>query len=321
MTQEPTPDELARAFGLTEIEPESLTPWATVLPGRSPGDRKVVVKRTADSRERAEAMAAWTTAAERIGVPIVAPLSLARNNPQRVGDEWWVVYPFIDGDRYRGGERDARAAGDLLGRIHAASFSRDITAAMRQYDFPDTSLADVETDLSTLSRILPERLGDQAMPQVRDLGERWWNESLPVLRQADAEAPLPRAALSSDFRATNIVYSAQGVVLIDPDNGGYEPRLFDLAMAVVLFHREADTAPARMFNAEEWFAFYSGYARHITLTDRERQLWPHSLRHMLWEEGTWVLEDTDAAGWADAREHGYLSDLAFATAERYPLPL
>ncbi|WP_293694106.1 phosphotransferase [uncultured Agrococcus sp.] len=320
MTQTPTSEELAKAFGLDFVDSESLTPWATVLRGRSSEGQQIVVKRTADSRERALAMAAWTTAVERDGVPIVAPVPLPQENPQQVGDDWWVVYPFIAGDPYRGGEGDARAAGDLLGRIHAVPLPQDLTAAMRQYEFPDTAWADVETDLNTLADILPEQLGEQAMRSVRALGQLWWDDSLPALREEDANAPLPRAVLSSDFRATNIVHSPHGVVLIDPDNGGYEPRLFELAMAIVLFHREAPDAPARMFSDEEWLAFYSGYEQHITLTDRERRLWPAALRHMLWEEGTWVLEDTDADGWADAREHGYLRDLALTTAERFPLP-
>ena len=55
------------------------------------------------------------------------------------------------------------------------------------------------------------------------------------------------------------------------------------------------------------------------LTDRERALWPAAIDHMLWEEGTWVLEDNDDAAWADPRQGGLLRDLAVTTPDRYPL--
>lgn len=58
----------------------------------------------------------------------------------------------------------------------------------------------------------------------------------------------------------------------------------------------------------------------MDLTERERELWPHAVAHMLWEEGTWALEDNDADAWADPRQGGYLRALAVATPEDFPLP-
>ena len=317
-------EQLKAAFGLASIESESLTPWATVLRARTADGTEAVVKVTATKPERAAAMADWTRALVKHGVPIVAPLPLAAENPQRIGDEWWVVYPFIEGRPYAGGVADARAAGDLLGRIHAAPVSDAVLNAMRQYEFTDADYDDSHDDLVTLQEELPKHLGGAAalvLSGVADLLDRWWNAALPALKSADEEEPLPRAALSSDYRSTNIVFDQQrAFVLVDPDNGGVEPRLFELAMALVLFHREAATAPGRMFSETEWHAFCEGYETHVTLTERERELWPHAVDHMLWEEGTWALEDTDADGWANPRERGYLTDLANVTPERYPLP-
>lgn len=319
---EPTPAQLQAAFQLASIDSTSLTEWATVLRCSSADGIDAVVKVTATKPGRADAMAAWTSTLAAAGLPVVAPLDLGVQNPQQVGDAWWVVYPFIDGRPYAGGADDAAAAGDLLGRIHAAEVPEAVLSSMRQYEYTDADFDDSHADLVTLQEQLPNYV-DDAQPLldgVEALLHRWWNTALPALRAADEAKPLPRAGLSSDYRSTNIVYRDGGFVLVDPDNGGVEPRLYELAMAVVLFHREAATAPGRMFTQAEWEAFFGAYSKHVTLTERERALWPHALDHMLWEEGTWALEDTDAAGWANERERGYLSELAVVWPERFPLP-
>lgn len=100
----------------------------------------------------------------------------------------------------------------------------------------------------------------------------------------------------------------------------FEPRIFDLAMAVVLFHNECPTAPGRLLTREEWHIFATAYLQRVHLTAREYELWSAALDHMRWEEGTWVLEDSDAAAWSDPRQARYLADLTLAMPERYPLP-
>lgn len=124
----------------------------------------------------------------------------------------------------------------------------------------------------------------------------------------------------SDYKAANLVFGHDGPVLVDPDNGGREPRLFDLALALVLFHHECPTAPDRMLTAEEWAAFASAYLVHVSLTEQERALWPAAIDHVLWEEGTWALEDAEDSAWANPRDRSSMLDLARATPERYPLP-
>lgn len=54
------------------------------------------------------------------GIAVVAPLELTVANPVQLGDQHWVAYPFIEGDRYAAGQdHQIKAAGTLLGRIHA----------------------------------------------------------------------------------------------------------------------------------------------------------------------------------------------------------
>jgi Ser/Thr protein kinase RdoA (MazF antagonist) len=115
------------------------------------------------------------------------------------------------------------------------------------------------------------------------------------------------------------VFTPTGPVLVDPDNGGIEPRLFDLALAVLLFHTECPGAPGRLFTPGEWTVFLEAYGAHIELTAQERELWPAALDQVLWDEGSWALQDNDEAAWADPRQGAFLRDLVTTTPSRFPL--
>ncbi|QFG69999.1 phosphotransferase enzyme family protein [Ornithinimicrobium pratense] len=330
----PTSAQLRRSFDLRSVDENSLSPWANVHQALTHDGTPVVVKRTASSQQRADAMASWTRTLADAGITVVTPTELDTSNPQQIEvspaatDEeadtsWWVVYPFVEGRPYNGSLGDIEAAGDLLGRIHAVSLTPQLEAGLRPYEWPDTVREDVDSDLETLGEVLARHAGDRAQSatnSVRALAERWWTTALPGLRDADNAAPLPRAGVTSDYKASNLVFVDTEPVLVDPDNGGVEPRILDLALALVLFHNECPTAPARLLTSTEWGRFATAYLRHVTLTQRERELWPLAIDHMLWEEGTWVLEDNDDAAWVDTRQGPQLLDLALATPDRYPLP-
>lgn len=307
--------ELAAAFGLRDIHTESLTRFARVYRARTPTGENVVVKRTPGAAERTHALVRWTRSLQDAGVAVTTPTRLLAENPQELDGDHWVVYPWVDGAPYTGDEEQIRQAGDYLGRMHAAVVP---TQGMRTYGYPDTDYSDVTSDCAALEKILSSQGDGEAIEPIRELGRRWWEESLPALKEHDAE--LPRTAVSSDYKANNLVYTHGGPVLVDPDNGGVEPRLFDLALAVVLFHNECAGAPGRLFTTSEWETFIQSYLQHIQLTPRERELWPAALDHMLWEEGTWVLEDNDDESWSDPRQRAFLLNLARAIPDSYPLP-
>ena len=239
---------------------------------------------------------------------MVTPIASSTANPAKVDGRWWVVYPWIDGDAYDASHCQISAVGTWLGRQHAARVSHG--AGMHRYAYPDTSRSDVEQDLITLGA----RLDDDSV--VRQLAQRWWTTSLPALRGAD----LPLAAVTGDVKAANFAFTDHGPVMIDPDNAGVQPRILDLALAVALFHNECPTAPGHLFDTAQWTTFANAYLSHVDLTAAERRMWPAALEHMLWEEGTWALEDNDQAAWDHPRQGAFLRDLAMTTAERYPLP-
>jgi hypothetical protein len=302
----PTTEDLAAAFDLHDLDPASLTPWARVFRARTSDGRPVVVKRTATKAANAVAMATWTRAARASGFPVVAPTDLGVTNPQQLGSDWWVVYPWVAGEAYRGTLDEIRSAADLLGRQHTLAVD---ASRLRRYTWPEADPADVEAELARLARRIPD------LQRLRSRADRWRARSLPALRAAD----LPAVGVRSDFKANNLVFTRAGPVLVDPDNGGFEPRLFDLALAVVLFHHECPGAPGRLFSREEWSVFRGTYAAHVALSAEERALWPAALDHMLWDEGSWALDDNDDAAWADPRQGAFLRDLAGTGPERFPL--
>lgn len=305
-------EALRLAFDLSHLDAVSLTRFARVHRASTADGQEVVVKVT---DARAEAMARWVRALAGADVPVVT----AAAGPREVDGEQWVLYPFVEGEEYTGGAEQLRAAGGLLGRLHAAVVPTD---GLREYSHPATTRSDVDGDLATLRTVFTEHLAPEeaevAHAGLTALADRWWGRSWPLVKERDAE--LPRTGVSSDYKASNLVFADDGPVLVDPDNGGVEPRLFDLAMAVVLFHCECPGAPARMLSPEEWEVFVQAYAAHVDLTAAERELWPAAVDHMWWEEGTWVLEDNDEQAWADPVQGGYLRSLALWDPTDYPLP-
>jgi thiamine kinase-like enzyme len=125
--------------------------------------------------------------------------------------------------------------------------------------------------------------------------------------------------VSSDFKANNLVWAARGPVLVDPDNAGREPRLLDLALALILFHNECAEAPDRLFTVREWQLFLDAYLAHVTVSESEHRLWPRAIDHMLWDEGTWALNDNTDPAWAEARQARFLIALAQTRPARYHL--
>lgn len=121
-----------------------------------------------------------------------------------------------------------------------------------------------------------------------------------------------------DYKATNLIYTPAGPVLIDPDNGDFAPRILDLAQAALLFHTDHELAPARPFDRAEWTTFIGAYRREVDLTDEERQLWPLAVGYVLAMEGHWAFTG-EPEEWLDPRQRSFLLALARARAEDFPL--
>ncbi|WP_027483414.1 phosphotransferase enzyme family protein [Deinococcus pimensis] len=299
------PEQVLRHFGLSS--PLSrLHPRADVWLAWH-GQARVVLKRT--STRYGDAVAAWTRRLAADGTRIVTPVELAGGNPCVFGDDRWVVYPFVAGARYRGGRSEIRAAGELLGRIHAAGaratpgLQEHVTVrAFAEQDVRD----DVTTVLTHVCAAFPE-LADVMRALLEDRVTRYVTRALPRLRAAR----LPLADGSWDHKAANLVFvTPEAPTLVDPDNAARLPRVYDLAITALAFHLDPGLhdGPVRLFTVGEWGVFLKGYAEHVRLTDEERLVWADVLLCAWMDEALWQLQD-DAPGWRDVRTAPLLLDL------------
>ncbi len=295
-------------FAATDFPTRSIYAWAPVFPCRV-GEKSVVVKRTRGDAEAAAAVAGWTTDLAQAGVPVVSPVPLPVSNPAPVEGDYWVAYPFIDGDVYTGKTEQIADAGRLLGRIHAVSTA----TTPPLFEWPDHDEESVREDQEGIEKVLSGPTPD-VVSRLSRLVEDFMPTVLPAIRHGD----LPTVGAVMDYKANNLIYTVDGPVLIDPDNADLAPRLLDLALAAMQFHIEHESAPARMFDQDEWATFIAGYAEFVTLTPAERALWPQAVDYMLSEYGVWSLIESDE--WEEAREGAFMADLARATADRFPLP-
>lgn len=303
--------EVSAHFDAEEVPHSSLHPFSPVFLCRVGGHRAVLKRtrsRPADAAAVADVTRQWATA----GIPVVTPLAVEVDNPVRLGEHMWVAYPFIDGEAYTGTPSQVAAAGDLLGRMHAAGTG---DAQLPDFEWPDHGPDSVAEDVAALRKVAAPHVPAEVVARLETLVSRFMAEVLPAIR----DAPLPAVNTCLDFKANNLVYRNGRPVLVDPDNGDFAPRLLDLALAVLLFHTDHDPAPPRLFDADEWRNFIQAYAHHVRLTDGERARWPVALEYMLSEFGVWALTN-DEADWVPARQRDFLRALAAADAHGFPLP-
>jgi Ser/Thr protein kinase RdoA (MazF antagonist) len=194
--------------------------------------------------------------------------------------------------------------------MHAAGAGPCVLPA---FQWPDYDRARVSEDLDLLHTVVAPHAPDRTLKRLTDLVTRFMAEVVPPVR----DGGLPQANASMDYKASNLVYTANGPVLVDPDNGDFAPRLLDLAQAALLFHTEA--VSPRPFDDAQWPAFIEAYLRHVSLTDSERTLWPLAIEYMLSEEGHWAFTG-EPSEWQQPAQKSFLLALAQVQADNFPLP-
>lgn len=288
-------------------EPVSLYDYAPVLRVR---DRRGdwVLKRTGQVHSNGEAIGRWLTALRGLGVDVVAPAAHFHPNPRRLNDgKEWVVYPFVSGTGYHADESEIADAGRLLGRMHAADPPE--ANALATYEVPVVRDAEwIEPHL-----VLAENAIEAAGADRHTFREA----ALVRLATAEPVMGLPLAGCSFDFKASNLVFSPKPT-LVDPDHAARMPRLYDLAVALVLFHCDLSTAPGRLWTPAEWATFLQGYAEHVVFTNAELACWRLILELAWLDQGVWLLGNWPE-GWADLKDRAYLLDVAAFDPAAFPL--
>lgn len=292
-------------FGLEKAQ--SIYAFSPVYKAWSPALQQwVVLKQTRNNLHHAKGIQAWTQALNQEKVPCVQAISDLAPNPRYLEEQYWVVYPFIEGEPYNGRLSQIEAAGAYLGQLHQLNE----TFALPAYSWPLQDKASLEEDRQGLLQ-LQNTLQDTIAPALFQ-----WLEQHPNLHGYLHQAKLPYITGSWDYKANNLIYQDQGPVLIDPDSAGYLPRILDLALAAILFHNEIASAPARLFNEAEWNIFLKGYTRHITFTNSEKQQWSHAVQWMFLEEALWLLL-AEGADTSNPHQHAFLRDVLILDQKPY----
>lgn len=289
-------------------EPVSLYAYAPVLRVR---DRRGdwVLKRTGLVHSTGTAIGEWLTALQRLGVDVVAPADDLAPNPRRLEDgREWVVYPFVPGADYHASDIEIAHAGHLLGKMHAV-------------DLPEAHLlATYETPVVRATEWVEQHLA-RATAAMRGHGiDPSGLQALAATRTAIA-APvdgLPLAGCCSDFKASNLVFGPKPT-LVDPDHAARMPRLYDLAVALLLFHCDLPSAPGQVWTDGQWRIFIEAYQEEVMITSTEIENWGSVLTLAWLDQAIWLLGNWPE-GWADEKERQYLSDLATLDLGRFLLP-
>ena len=123
-------------------------------------------------------------------------------------------------------------AGELLGRIHKLS-SRDNVFKLEKYDVFDFYNHEVDDHIKVKLKIFVDSYSQILIPKFlrKSVYQAVYNQE--YLKNSSLiwiETP-------HDYKANNLIYK-DTPVLIDPDNAKWIPRMFDLALALLLFHNE-----------------------------------------------------------------------------------
>ncbi|MBT2217912.1 phosphotransferase [Virgibacillus dakarensis] len=275
--------DIVKRFGLQiKEEPVSIYPFSPVF--RVPYQKgDVIVKRT---QRCAKCLINYTTSIKENGIQVVTPVPLATANPQKIGNDTYVVYPFIKGFTYSGKDQEIVEAGELLGRIHSLS-PKENTFALAEYDVFDFTDDEVEESMQAI-----ERSAEQHNIIIDSM--EFKQKLLEIVRQQNIfkNSNLPSVATPHDFKANNLIYTPEPY-LIDPDNAIWIPRIFDLALALLLFHNELSTAPDTIFTPRQWKLFLNGYKANVQLTNLEKEFWQEAIGHVFLDEVMWLMANVE----------------------------
>ncbi|RLL48324.1 aminoglycoside phosphotransferase family protein [Oceanobacillus piezotolerans] len=289
--------EILNRFGFkVKEEPISIYPYSPVYLVRH-GDDDFIVKRT---QRKARQVMAYTSMLKDRGVNVVTPVKLTVDNPQKFNESNFVVYPFIEGNKYSGEKKEILEAGKLLGLIHRLSPVSNVYDLL-EYNIYDFNEQEVEESMEAI-----KHHADKAGLKIDTGLKAKLLESVEYQAEL-SHAELPHVASPHDFKANNLVFIPEPF-LIDPDNASWIPRIFDLALALLLFHNEHREAPDRIFTIDEWNLFLSGYKEYVTLTDKEKFFWKKSIQHIFLDEVMWLMAEFEK-DWQNPSQQNLFNNL------------
>lgn len=300
-----TSKNITHKFGIeiTE-EPTSIYPFSPVYKVKK-DDQDVIIKKTQTPLKAAQNLMCFLNALKEHEINIVTPLA----SPIEINESIYVMYPFIDGNKYTAKDEEIYQSGMLLGKIHSVSSINEFH--LPTYDVFDFTEQEVLRDMQSIRQNIQKTNRTFSVDGM----EQKLLEA--VKNQATIkDLKLPLVATPYDYKANNIVYTPKPF-LIDPDNATWLPRIFDLALVLLLFHNELDTAPDCIFTPKQWKLFLEGYKKYTTITDLEKEVWDAVLQHIFLDEVMWLMAEYEE-DWLDHNQYNLyrsLVDILFNSAD------
>ncbi|WP_042224365.1 aminoglycoside phosphotransferase family protein [Oceanobacillus manasiensis] len=277
--------DILKRFGFdVSEEPESIYAFSPVYRVSKGGEDDVIIKKTQRPLDKAERLMDYLQFLKKNKVHVVTPVYITTHNPQQIEEDVYVAYPFIKGDVYTGKDGEIYEAGKLLGKIHELS-PKENEYQLSEYDVYDFNLGEVRESIEQIR----EHVEQYNVPIDVELMERIFNKAVGQQDELKA-APLPHVITPNDYKSNNLIYTPSPY-LIDPDNATWIPRIFDLALVLLLFHNELDSAPAEIFTTTQWKLFLEGYSEYIQLTENEKTFWEVALEHVFLDEVMWLMAE------------------------------
>ena len=292
---------IVEKFGIqVEEEPVSIYPFSPVY-RVTYAEKEVIVKRTQRPIERARNLMRYTHALREKGVNVVTPVFMNCDNPQMIDEDTYVVYPFIEGRIYSGKDLEIYQAGQLLGQIHSHSPAENLYM-LKEYEVYDFTVDEVTESVEKIDK-------NASLHKVNVDNKKLKEKLIHIVQQQEAlkNSGIPFVSTPFDLKANNLIYTPEPY-FIDPDNAMWVPRLFDVALALLLFHNEHKTAPDSVFTPAQWQRFLQGYQEYVTFTAAELYYWEKALEHIFLDEVMWLMAETEE-DWANPKQRNLFTSL------------
>ena len=221
---------------------------------------------------------------------MVSPIKIQDEDSFFMKDKRWVVYPFIEGRKYNQSKEDIKKAGELLGEIHKLGEAAILASGFKWGEYDEDLYDDLEEERISIREKYKNIVEEKSIETFSKIIEQCKNHGFLELREVE----LPMVDAGWDYKANNLVYKEDGQpFIIDLDNSGRIPRIMDMALALMLFHNEIDTAEPRIFNQEEWKIFKDGYFKYVNLEYNEKKMWQEMLQFVYIDEVLWAISSLE----------------------------
>ncbi len=144
----------------------------------------------------------------------------------------WMLYPFIDSDRTHSYNlQDYFFMGQMLGKIHAASFNKQVEERLKSVHYAD--IQDVDVILERLNEYLKMIMKKEVQDETDILFIQYINKKINYAKKLQNTELLPEDVLvHGDFHPGNLLIDDKTKSIIgicDWEKSYFAPRAYDLA--------------------------------------------------------------------------------------------